>query len=286
MEYRSHRGKAPKVFIVAGLNGSGSPQLLKATQHLQGRRFSGSLATVLLSQEHHYLAAAMVDAEFQFKKRGWDLRVAAATCPTGTLGANSAGVATLVRSHVQSGAPWGAGHDISPSDSQGRLSCTWLDGGIRGGILLISIYLFRTEGWTTRNLNILFAAGSVIKKWGGAWLMGGDLNMSPEQFAEGGSQWLHKVCGVIHAPKDPTCLGPSGGSVLGFYNVDGRISNGVLDTWVDGSFAGSPHSLTLISFRATASRDLHRTAYKPKRFPPRYPLDAHARRRATIRWTI
>ena len=175
MEYRSHRGKAPKVFIVAGLNGSGSPQLLKATQHLQGKRFSGSLATVLLSQEHHYLAAAMVDAEFQFKKQGWDLRGAAATCPTGTLGANSAGVATLVRSHVQSGSPWGACHDISPSDGQGRLSCTWLDGGIRGGILLISIYMFHSEGWAARILNILYAAGSVINKWGGAWLMGGTL---------------------------------------------------------------------------------------------------------------
>ena len=127
MDYASGkrcRGGAPKVFVAGTFNCSGDPQLLRVTEHLQGRKFQGARLSALMTQEHHFVSSQMVDAQFRYRSRGWNFRGAAALCPTGEAGAHSAGVATLVRSHVQDGPPTGSPHDNSPVDGQGRLTCT------------------------------------------------------------------------------------------------------------------------------------------------------------------
>ena len=100
---QSHRGGAPKLFVAGSFNSSGDPQLSKVAAHLQKRRVQGSMVTALMVQEHHYVKERLADAEHKYKCRGWSWRGAGAVCPTGKVGSNSAGVATMVRNHNQDG---------------------------------------------------------------------------------------------------------------------------------------------------------------------------------------
>jgi hypothetical protein len=80
---------------------------------------------------------------------------------------------------------------------------------MRGGLLVLTMYLWHSEGLSQRNLELLWAAGEVIVAHGGPWLLGADFNMSPEELGQAGG-WLAKIGGVIQAPAVPTCWDPSG----------------------------------------------------------------------------
>ena len=104
----------------------------------------------------------------------------------------SAGVSVTVRSSFGSGEAAGQSIDGSPPDSPGRLACAWVDGIVRGGILLLSMYLWHSEGLSRRNMNLLCAAGERIVRHGGPWMIGADFNLPPDELAQA-SAWLSKL---------------------------------------------------------------------------------------------
>ena len=172
------RGAKPMYTEIAALNSSGRPQLDAALDFCRKKRNQrGGGVGALLAQEHHLVGTAWADAKVRAKRGGWRLSGCAGEwgpCETSASGRKgTVGVGVAVRSVWQSGKAETVQIDLSPTESPGRLSSTFVDGIIRGGVLLISVYLYHTEGATPRNLDLLEAAALAIKRWGGAWVMGG-----------------------------------------------------------------------------------------------------------------
>ena len=132
-----------------------------------------------------------------------------------------------VRSHLQSGKATNVAIDFSPEGCEGRASAVFVDGVVRGGILIISLYLFHTEGFSARIWLIVQAAGECVRRWGGAWVMAGDMNMTPQQFILGAKQWLDKLQGTVKSPGVRTCTAGAVGRELDYFIVDDRIAGGV-----------------------------------------------------------
>ena len=143
------------------LNGAGAPQLASALGYYN-HGGDGVQTAALLVQEHHACGPAFDDLALKAKGKRWLLRGAPASkLETGW---PSAGVCIAVRNHINLGLPPGWQHDISPHASPGRLCAAWIEGLIRGGLLVMSIYLWDSEGLTPRNRELLEQAGEFAKK--------------------------------------------------------------------------------------------------------------------------
>ena len=129
----------------------------------------------LLSQEHHARGSALADLKAMAKRAGWNMSGASA------VSSHSAGAAVSVRSAYANGQTQGAKEDMSPAESPGRLATTWVDGVVKDGLLLISLYLWEGEGLTPRNMRLLYAAGDVVTRHGGPFLIGGDFQNTPQE---------------------------------------------------------------------------------------------------------
>ena len=89
------------------------------------------------------------------------------------------GVGLLVPAHISIGCCGDQNVDSSPPGSQGRLDAAWLEGVLKGRLLLLSACLWHSEGLTRRNLIILQAVGNDIARFGGPWLLA-DFNITPK----------------------------------------------------------------------------------------------------------
>ena len=69
----------------------------------------------------------------------------------------------------------------------------------------MSVYLWCSEGLSTRNLDLLQTVAGALVELNGQWLIAGDFNMPPDVLRQSG--WLNVVRGAIHAPDAPTCNG-------------------------------------------------------------------------------
>ena len=140
------------------------------------------MATVaaIICQEHQLRSDGWLDFKHKSKKHGWAVKgVQAIECDK----RNSAGVCIAVSSGFDSGAKL---EELSEApqehpDAAGRITSVWIDGVVRGGLLVLALYLWHSEGLSNKNLQILWDAGELITKHGGPWLIGADFNMTPEQ---------------------------------------------------------------------------------------------------------
>ena len=147
----------------------------------------------LLCQEAHVHGEGLISLKAKAKKGGWKL--SGAPGRPGEKGTGIVGAQIATPSHVGAGLAKFGKEDLSPEESPGRLGAIWVEGVVRGGILMISVYLWEGEGLTDRNRSILYAAGDAIKRHGGPWLIGGDFNTIPGDVAESMGDWLKKVGG-------------------------------------------------------------------------------------------
>ena len=152
-----------------------------------------------------------------------------------------AGTCVAARSKYGMGTSCGSPHDASPSGSEGRVTVAWVDGVLRGGILVVSVYLWHSEGLADRNRKILEVAAEAVVRHGGPWMIVGDFNMTPPDLQAEMDHWLQRINGQIFAPKENTCNSSSGGRVIDFAILDARISSGVVGVWVDYSCPSNPH---------------------------------------------
>ena len=270
------RGSKPKQVDMVLFNSSGERQLADALDFYRKSRSSEGQVQVaaVIAQEHHLLGDQWVDFQHRSRRCGWKVSgVPATKCSEN----NRAGVCIAVRSTFGTGSS-AKQSDAQPGDStavhdcglQNRLSCAWIDGVLRGGVMVLSLYLWHSEGLSRRNLELLWAAGEVIAEHGGPWILGGDFNMTPGDLAAA-KEWLNRIGGDIRAPDVPTCRSLNGGRIIDFLVVDRRISSELM-VWTDLSFPGSPHSPVIIRANALATRRRAKMLVRPKALPLDRPI--------------
>ena len=138
------------------LNSSGKPQLVAALRAHLG-------ASVIVCQEHHCRGADLIDLQHDALDLGWSL-VGANAHRTAKDGL-SAGVAIAARAGARLGKV-GTSFDHSPTVALGRVTAAWVNVGPPSGIVVISVYLFHTEGMTARNREVLRSAFAVARNYG------------------------------------------------------------------------------------------------------------------------
>ena len=127
------------------------------------------------------------------------------------------------------------------------------------------MYMWHSEGLSSRNSDLLYAAGDAIVKHGGPWMIGADFNMAPEELMQA-SHWLNTVGGTIKSPSTPTCKSQSGGRVIDYIVVDRRIS-AAISIWTDLSFPVSPRSPVVLRMNTLESRKLALFLIRPSLMP-------------------
>ena len=245
------------------LNSSGQPQLLDAMDYFKARE-DGVRVAAIICQEHKARGLDWNSLRAKAKAKHWHLQGAQAAHQLG--GGLSAGVGIATRGSINMGLPAGERHDISPGESQGRLALAWSEGIVRGGMIVMSTYLWHSEGMTVRNRAILEQAGLQAKKFKGPWLLAGDMNMTPEQFEAGASDWLRKVGGVIVRPTGATCRSSSGGRTIDFCVMDARMLGAVASITLDQVFPSSPHYPVRLRIRGAAVKEYVNALRRPACF--------------------
>ena len=229
-------------------------------------------------QEHHAAGEKWAQLKDKAVREGWKIGGAAAVMTSA--GKGTAGVAVLARSHIGLGTMWQGQLDFSPRSSKGRLTAMWTDGILKGGMLLMSIYLWHSEGLSQRNLDILNAAARIVHYHGGPWLLAGDFNMTADDLRRA-EKWLAKIDGKVVATEVATCRSVRGGRVIDLLVIDNRIGGAIQRTWTDMRFPSSPHRAVVIRIRANATRDMVCRVKKARPFPMERPIGC-SRRPATL----
>ena len=183
------RGSKPRQVDLILLNSSGERQLSDAMNFYRRSRSSEDQGqkqmqvAAIIAQEHHLVGDRWMDFQLRSRKSGWKVDgVHSVEC----LENNSAGVCIAVRTRYGSGTvPGLAGESAATQDSglAHRLTYTWLYGVLRGGVLILSLYLWHSEGFSRRTMELLWAAGELITKHGGPWILRADFNMTPADLA-------------------------------------------------------------------------------------------------------
>ncbi len=237
---RRQRGAPAQEFIVdvVTFNGSGAPQLLEAMSTLAGNK--ASLAALLV-QEHHASGDSLADLQAGARARGLKLAPCEATAGKG--GGWSAGVGVAAPTHRGWGGISAAQWDLSPVESPGRLAGAWLQAGPRGGMAVLSIYCWASEGMSARNVSLVCRALEVAAACGSAWLIGGDFNVTPSELVATVGSMLDRAGAAIRAPPQPTCY-PAAGTArtLDYFLVDARAAAAVSQAEVVEEVVGANDS--------------------------------------------
>ncbi len=267
MRPRGKRRRQQMSFYLA--NTSGKPQLLNALDQLRHRR---GMTVAVMCQEHLTPFRGLADLQHSTRAIGW--KFAPSPAARGKGGGPSAGVGVAVPAQHGWATAGGADTwDLSPPGSPGRIAAAWVQAGCAGGVLVISMYLWDSEGLTPRNMRIVEAAIEAGRAYGGLWIVGGDQNMTPAELSNGLDRLLARADAVVRAPEEPTCY-PSTGAprVLDFYIVDSRLDAGFRSIEVDTSLGLAPHRVVKLTIDATMIGGLASGVQKPKSFPRDRPI--------------
>ena len=140
----------------------------------------------------------LATAEDAARRRGWRARLSPAMdTPAGRA---SGGVAIACRF------AYGA-TDVSesavPDGARHRMTVSWINAYMRGGLYVVSVWLRDSEGLSPGNLDLLQLLARVLINLKGPWVVAADWNITPEVLVK--AAWLRMVGGHIHANSAPTC---------------------------------------------------------------------------------
>ena len=265
-----------RLAAIACLNTSGKVQLRQACNDYMDdkvwevdgvvRRYRVVALTV---QEHHTRGDTYIDLVAQVKRSGWDMSGSEAAPANRAQG--KAGVGVLARRPTGIGVPSAMQKDLSPSGAEGRLTAAWIDGILHGGILVLSIYLFESEGLSDRNVNLIEKAGQAVVTHGGPWVIGGDFNLTPAELS-GVNHLIRRMRGTVVAPNTPTGRPSCTGRVIDFFLADERILGAVQCVFTDVDSTSSPHLSVILALKSSAARQQFRTVRKLRTFPDSLPI--------------
>ena len=135
--------------------------------------------------------------------------------------------------------------DLSPQSHPGRAVLGWVNAGIKGGVLVVVIYLYDGEGWSDRNISIMHEVSSALVALGQPFVLMGDFNMSPSEFVQG--CFLDSVKGVLLAPDEPTFQATNSNSVIDYFIISSSLACAVSQgPWVQYGGVGPHHSVHLV----------------------------------------
>ena len=251
------------------MNTSGRPAVIKALSKLTKQ--AAGIAAVAI-QEHHCTENVVQDLQHQAGREGWRLYAVPAVIKAE---APSAGVAVATPKHVPSAATRAVNLDLSPHGSEGRAAGLWVQAAMPGGILVVSVYLWHSEGLTPRNRSILHAVLAAVVAHGGPWLIVGDFNCQPSLLAEAFEPALRKAGAVILATDCPTHYpgGEGTPTVLDFCIADDRIANPrvIRGIAVDEDLSIGKHRAVKVTLSNKGHVAMVTKVLKPRAFPRRVP---------------
>ncbi len=177
-------------------------------------------------------------------------------------GSTSAGVGVAVRSHLGLAMPRRL---LDFEQLHSRVQVRWMGALCRGGLHLVSVYLWTSEGLSQRNLDLLQCLAGVLAAIRGPWLLAGDFNVPPESLRESG--WLTLVKGVVHAPAMAACKG----RVLDYFVCSRSLSSAVAAVMNIEDAGVSPHSPVRLLLRGSPRSVKIRCLAAPRRFEAQLP---------------
>ena len=259
-----------KILRIYTMNTSSKPAALTALGKLGPVR--RTVAVVAL-QEHHCLSEALPDLQHQAAQLGWNLAAVPATIKEE---GPSAGVALVTPKHIPSASSQLVQLDLSPKEPPGRLGGLWVQAGIPGGMLVLSAYLWHSEGMTSRNIGIILHAFAAVKAHGGPWVIVGDFNNPPSVLERAMGTALKAAGAVVIATKEPTHYpgGVSAPAVLDYAIVDDRIANGRVLKYikVSSDISIGKHRAVEIGVSNKGHVAYVTMAHKPRSFPAVIPV--------------
>ena len=190
-------------------------------------------ADVCMLQELRTVEEHCASVEREAAWAGWGLSIEPAKK---TEASSSAGVGVATRSCMGMAKPrhiddaMGMFHELSS-----RVHVRWVGSICRGGIYIITVYLFHSEGLSTRNLDLLQSLAALISRLKGPWVVAGDFNLQPQELIDSG--WLFLVSGVVKAPALETC----GQAVYDYFVVHKGLEKAVVGVARVKDFGMQPH---------------------------------------------
>ena len=132
--------------------------------------------------------------------------------------------------------------------------------------MVMSVYLWHTEGSSLRNRDIIAKVLQLGRLHGGPWIAGGDFNMDPESLREFPGLDAGEVT-VIAPPRSPgTCVSRHGPVVLDYFLVSRNLAPDIqsIKVLLDGKI--SPHR-PVLTLRTTGRSRLVNRLDKPTDYP-------------------
>ena len=173
----------------------------------------------------------------------------------------------MVKSHVGMSRPPGAASwDVAPPASEGRLLATVLDMAGTGGLLLLNLYAWVSEPFSTRNLDLLHAAVSVAKAMDYPWVLCGDFNVPAQEMQL--SAFLRDAGAALRAPPaDGPVTCTAGNGSIDYFIVCETFLPAVRNVSVcmDAPFA--PHRPVMLLLDRRPRAHHVRKHLAPRRFP-------------------
>ena len=214
-----------------------------------------SAADIAAVQETRRTSSQCPAAEREASRVGWALSLAPARSTDAERA--SAGVGVAAKAHIGMAHTCGGAPD-EPFD--GRIRCKWLGCIAKGGIHIISVYLWTAEGLSPRNLEILQSLAEIVDAIDGPWIVAGDFNMDPGLLMA--SKWTELAHGIIVASHLPTC----GSNTRDFFVVSQRLQHAVHGVAVIHDAGLEPHSPVRLYIRAAPRAVMVRRVRAPRRF--------------------
>ena len=120
--------------------------------------------------------------------------------------------------------------------SASRIHAAWFPGLVRGGVHIISVYLWTSEPpYSTRNRSLIESVAQLVDALDSPWIIGGDWQTTPETLAATNIEEL--LTGTIVAPTVPTC----GDQTIDFFIVATALAHVVLGVQVVSDSLTVPH---------------------------------------------
>ena len=164
------------------------------------RRYSGK-CDIFFGIKHRLRKEEMEKQFNREAKEGWRFAADAARITDESLVAVDSNLGAVA------GAEEGAIESIT--GSEGRLTQAWEN--VRGGLRVLSVYFWHSEGWTPKKEALLEAVLMQARTTKHPWLVACDANMCPDDFDK--SIWFQRNLTHVVAPKEvSTCRskGPNG----------------------------------------------------------------------------
>ena len=218
-------------------------------------------ADVCFLQELRQSAQQCEQAERNAARSHWSL--SAEPAADTAAGSTSAGVGVAVRSFFGLSLPRQA---MDYELLRTRVLVRWMGAVCRGGLHLVSVYLWTAEGLSQRNLDLLQCLAGVLAGLRGPWIVAGDFNVTPDVLQSSG--WPSLVCGVVHAPCTATC----NGKVYDYFVASASLSSAVAKVRVVGDGATKPHSAVRLLLKTAPRSHKVRCLAAPRKFGAHLPL--------------